>query len=114
MKGVIVSGTVCGTFGFIVGVVLSVDGNVGSVVLGVVMAMVVVIVLGAIGILLVAVIVKNLQPKQAQRQNQFDQPQGPMLVMTAPPQQMGYDQPLYNQRQLPMSDGRQQVNYEDY
>ena len=113
MKGVIVSGTVCGTFGFVVGVVLSVDGNVGSVVLGVVMAMVVVVVLGAIGILLVGVLTRNLQSKQSQRQNQFDQ-QGPMLVMTGPPQQTGYDQPLYNQRQLSISDSRQQVGYEDY
>ena len=114
MKGVIVSGTVCGTFGFIVGVVLSVDGNVGSLVLGVVMAMVVVIVLGAIGILLVGVLTRNLQTKQSQRQNQFDQPQGPMLVMTGLPQQMAYDKPQYNQRQLSLPDSRQQVGYEDY
>ena len=112
MKGVIISGVTCGVVGFITGILVSVDGSVGSLVLGVVLALLVVVVLGAIVILLVGVLTRNQQPKQTQRQYQFDQPHGPMLVMTGPP---SYQQePVYNQRQLPLEMNRQQVDYEDY
>jgi hypothetical protein len=112
MKGVIGSGVFCGVAGFIAGIVVSVDGSVGSLVLGFVLAMIGIMVLGAIGILLVGVITRNQQPKQTQRQSQFDQPQGPMLIMTGQPQS-NYE-PTYNQPQLPLGINRQQVEYEDY
>jgi hypothetical protein len=111
MKGVIGSGVFCGLGGFIAGIVVSVDGSVGSLVLGFVLAMIGILVLGAIVAVLLAIITKNQQSKQPQRQSQFDQPQGPMLIMTGQP---NYEQPVYNQRQLPLEVNRQQVEYEDY
>jgi len=112
MKGTIIGLTTGGVGGFITGCLMMQDGNVGSMVLGVVMALLVVIVLGAIGILFVGVLTRNMRPERVQRQP--DYPQTPYIMLGGPSQpQPAFGEPSTYHRQLPLMD-RKQVEYEDF
>ena len=104
MKGTIIGLSVGGVGGFITGCLMMQDGNVGSMVLGIVMALLVIVVLGAIGILLVGVLTRNMQPKQSQRQAP-EYPQTPYIMLGGPSQpQQTFAEPDSYHRQLPMLD----------
>lgn len=112
MKGAIIGLVVGGVGGFIMGCLLMSDGNVGSLILGIVMAMLVVVVLGGVVILLAGVLTRK-QTQDSHRQQQ-SYPPTPYIMLGGPSQPEPSFGGSSSYRQLPMLGNKQQVEYEDF